>query len=159
MLLICPLVIVSPCSQNNKFLFIALSVCCHYCGLFILPEGCFVSYFWKAIQHICSGFIGLNWFIIFWHIQCSRCKFNEKRIRIQLWTSSHSGKYCLLLTPCPFYTENTNSAQEHRLISVCLCSKVVIFFMHIKKCIIPPVPAGFSENKNLCDSEPRSSAL
>lgn len=78
MLLICPLVIVSPYSQNNKFLFIALSVCCHYCGLFILPEGCFVSYFWKAIRHICSGFIGLHWFIIFWHIQCSRYKFNEK---------------------------------------------------------------------------------
>lgn len=39
-LCICPLAIVSPCSPNNEFLFIALSVCCHYCRLLLL---------WKAV--------------------------------------------------------------------------------------------------------------
>lgn len=101
-LCICPLVIVNPCSQSNEFLFIALPVYCHYCRLFLLLEGCFVSCFWKAILRMCLQFIGLYWSILFWHIQCSPCKFEiKKRIFIQLWTSSHSGKYYLLLTPFP----------------------------------------------------------
>lgn len=101
-LCICPLVIVNPQSQSNEFRFIALSVCCHYCGLFLLLESCFVSCFWKAILHMCLGFIGLYWSIIFWHIRCSPRKFEiKKRIFIQLWISSHSGKYYLLLTPFP----------------------------------------------------------